>query len=209
MAHRLTEATIADDGSYVRLRRKTEEDAELHIANPMRPLWGGLAMFGYFALLAALAVAGVDLSSTFPTVALFFLSFLAMIVGLSAMEDSVTVRDWQGRPIVLTEQRFRRRSRIWLDELAAVERERVGQRETLRLTDVRGTSVSIPLRNWPGEQRLLDEIADAAAATGAAGEAGDVIEIRQPRWVRAAWPALVYGGVIGWISVLIILEVSR
>lgn len=175
----------------------------------MRPLWGGLVMFGYFTLFAVLAVAGVDFSSTFQTIGLLFLNFLAMMVGLFAMEDSVTVRDWQERSIVLREQRFRRRSRIWLDELAAVEREQVGERETLRLSDVRGTSVSIPLRKWPGEQRLLEEIADAAAATGAAGEVGDAIETRQPRWVRAAWPALLYGGLIGWITVLVILQASR
>jgi len=176
----------------------------------MKPLWGGLMMFGLCATFAVAAVAEVDFFSSTPrTIGFLFLVFVAGTVYVYSTEDSVTLRVWQGRPIVLRGQRFRRRSRIWLDELASVEREQVGQRETLRLTDLRGTSVTIPLRRWPGEQQLLEEIADAAAATGAAGEVGETIEIRQSRWVRAAWPTLVYGGLIGWISVLIILEASR
>ena len=182
----------------------------LYLTSPMKPLWGGLVMFGLFATFAVAAVAEVDVfSSTLRTIGFMFLIFASGTVYASSTEDSVTLRVWQGRPLLLREQRFRRRSRIWLDELASVERELVGQRETLRLTDLRGTSVTIPLRKWPGELRLLEEIANAAAAAGAAGDVGDATDIRQPRWVRAAWPALVYGGMIGWILVLIILDASR
>jgi hypothetical protein len=193
-----------------KLRSKAEEDAGIYLTSPLRPLWGGLFMFGLFATFAVTAVTGVDLdSSAVRTLGFGFAIFLGGIFFLLATEDSITVRDWQGRQIALREERFRRRSRIWLDELASVGREQSDGGQTLRLTDVRGKTLLIPLGRWPGERRLLHEIADAAVAAGASGEVGDAIHVADPIWTRVAWPFLLYGGLVGYISVLVVLEVLK
>lgn len=185
------------------------DDGELVVTNPLRPLWNGLAMLGLFTLFSILAVARVDLDKSVLRALLFLLIlFVAMVAYLFLTADTVTMRTWEGRPIVLR-QRRRRRTQIWLDELASVEREHIGRSETLRLTDSNGTSVAIPIRSWPQEQRLLEQIAEAAAATGAPGEVGTISEIPQPRWVRAAFPVLMYGGAVAWLSILIVLYTSR
>jgi hypothetical protein len=145
-----------------------------------QPPWLGVCFFVAITILALLTLAGV----TFPAIAgsRFLVPFgvallLASAVGRRLGEDSITIFEHDNRPLISVEQN-RRSARMPLDELAAVSREPPGARPLLELTDVRGSTLRIPLGSWTDEEHLLATLADTAERVGAAGDVGDPLRRR-------------------------------
>jgi hypothetical protein len=169
-----------------------------------QPPWLGVCFFVAITILALLTLAGV----TFPAIAgsRFLVPFgvallLASAVGRRLGEDSITIFEHDNRPLISVEQN-RRSVRMPLDELAAVSREPPGARPLLELTDVRGSTLRIPLGSWTDEERLLATLADTAERVGAAGDVGDPVAAPKPLWVR---PLRISLGLGSFASILVLV----
>ncbi|MGH3134472.1 MAG: hypothetical protein ACRDNY_12165 [Gaiellaceae bacterium] len=127
---------------------------------------------------ALLALAGLDFPpGGFP----FLIPFAAglavtWIVGRAVEVRAVTITESNGRRLFIFEAGHRV-ERLWLDELATVSRGGQDEPQALLLTDLRGTTLTVPLGVWTNEERLLAEVADAVRRSGAKGSVGDPIPV--------------------------------
>ena len=138
-----------------------------------------------FAIFAVLDLLGIEPPG--PRGAQLLVPFLATFGAMFAAarvtgERAITIAAHGGRATLYWES-GREFAELPLDELATVARETRAEGHSLTLTDLRGTTLTIPLGVWTDEERLLAEVSDGATRAGAMGVVGDPVPVRRPPWI--------------------------
>jgi len=189
---------------FLRKRRKAE--GELTFTAAAEPPWPGACFAGVLGLFAVLVVAGVNLP---PEVFPFLIPMgaalaLTWVVGKRTSRGNVDVFDGgSGREIRLWDGR--RAAGVQLHELASVSREQEGEPPALTLTDLCGSSVTIPLGLWAQEDRMLEVIDHARKETGASGGVGHPVHVHKPAWIapaRIAFLLIIAASIVTVVSQL-------
>jgi hypothetical protein len=174
--------------------RRARDDSDLSFTPAAQPPWRAAGAFGVLAAFAMLEVSGIDVPSV---VSPLFLPLglvipVTWIISRLSGERSISIFEWDGHRFLSCE-RGGRVDRICLDELSSVSREREGDPPALTLIDLREAVATVPLGAWTDEKRLLTEVSEAAARSGASGGVGSSVPVSKPGWIRPAWVGLMLG----------------